>query len=75
MAGILARRREAEDVRPVDSQDRFGQQEFNRLADDLAGRIAEGILGAAIEMDDRVSVVDRDDRVRGDGEDAGDLRL
>src|SRR5215831_14580298 len=42
-------------------------------ADRVAGAIAEDLLGPAIEMDDALAMVDRDDRVGGDRQDAGEF--
>ena len=51
------------------------QQNVEMPSDGFVRAVAEDLLGAVIEVDDLLRVVDRDDRVGGDGEDAGELRL
>ena len=51
------------------------QQDREMPSDGVARVISENLLGAVIEVDDALSVVDRDDGVGGDGEDARELCL
>jgi len=44
-------------------------------ADGIAGGVAEDLLRAAVEVDDPLALIDRDDRVRRDRENAGELCL
>lgn len=42
-------------------------------ADRVVGVVPEYLLGTSIEVHDALGLIDRDDRVRRDGEDAGEL--
>ena len=53
---------EAVPVADVALGDPFGEQELDRLADDLVAGVAERGLGLGIDVDDHALVVDRDDR-------------
>lgn len=41
----------------------------------VLGRVAEDVFSAAVEVDDALALIDRDDRVGRDREDAGELRF
>ena len=51
------------------------KQDGQMAADRVAGAIAEDLFSPAVEMDDPLAVVDRDDRIGCDGQDAGKLGL
>jgi hypothetical protein len=51
------------------------QQNGEVPADHVLRRVTEDFFGAAIEVDDVLRVIDSDDRVGGDRQNAGELRL
>ena len=55
--------------------ERFRHQHCDRLAEDLAGVVAEGLFGAPVEQHDTLRAVDADDRVHGELDDHREPRL
>ena len=51
------------------------QQHGQMPPDRIFGHVAEDLLGAAVEMDDALTLIDGDDRVGRDRENAGEFRL
>ena len=62
-------------VRVVSGSIARGDEDIQMPPDRIRRRVPEDLLGAAIEMDDPLRLVDRDDRVGRDAEDTGELRF
>ena len=63
--------RELVHLAPVVGAESLGEQDVERLADHLLGRVAEDLARAAVEQHDPVPRIDGNDSVLGDVEDFG----
>jgi hypothetical protein len=59
----------------VDRAEPRRKQDGEVAADRVARLVPEHLFGAAVEMNDPLAVIDRDDGVGGDGQDARELGL
>ncbi|MCY1009423.1 hypothetical protein OV079_28445 [Nannocystis pusilla] len=71
----LRTRRESLDQLTMRAAEPLGDEDIERSADHLRLRVAEDLLGPLVEEGDALVLVDRDDRVRRQGDDPGELQF